>query len=88
MDGVIDRSAIFYCAMVYIRHPEDAMPIISEGRWEGRILHEPCGENGFSYDPLFYVPTHLCSSAELTLAEKNQISHRGIALAKLIKKFL
>lgn len=77
------RDARFQCVLVYLRHPRDPMPIICQGTWEGRILHTPRGDNGFGYDPLFYVPTHGCSSAELDPLTKNQLSHRGQALRKL-----
>ncbi|MGH1537085.1 MAG: RdgB/HAM1 family non-canonical purine NTP pyrophosphatase [Gammaproteobacteria bacterium] len=79
-----DRTARFQCVIVYMRHAEDPMPIICEGSWEGKILHDLSGPNGFGYDPLFFVPTHGCSSAELDPAEKNRISHRAQALQKLI----
>ncbi len=78
------RTARFQCVIVYMRHAEAPMPIICEGTWEGQILHEISGANGLGYDPLFYVPTHKCSSAELDPAEKNRISHRAQALKKLI----
>ncbi|UOG92240.1 MAG: RdgB/HAM1 family non-canonical purine NTP pyrophosphatase [Candidatus Thiothrix sulfatifontis] len=77
------RTARFYCCIVYLRHAEDQLPIIAEASWKGRILHSLSGVNGFGYDPLFYVPTHGCSSAELPADEKNRISHRGQALRKL-----
>ncbi len=79
-----DRTARFHCVIVYMSHAEDPMPIICEGTWEGKILHNLTGPNGFGYDPLFFVPTHGCSSAELDPAEKNRISHRAQALQKLI----
>ncbi|CAM4444101.1 MAG: dITP/XTP pyrophosphatase [Legionellaceae bacterium] len=79
------RQAYFYCVMVYLRYPNDPIPIICEAYWEGEILTAPQGEGGFGYDPLFYIPTHNCSAANLTLAEKNIISHRGKALAQLKK---
>ena len=78
------RTARFQCVIVYMRYAQDPMPIICEGSWEGKILHEISGDNGFGYDPLFFVPTHGCSSAELDPAEKNRISHRAQALKKLI----
>ena len=78
------RTARFQCVIVYMRHAQDPMPLICEGTWEGKILHELKGPNGFGYDPLFLVPTHGCSSAELDPAEKNKISHRAQALQKLI----
>ncbi len=78
------RSARFQCLMVYMRHAKDPTPLICQGTWEGRILLEPRGHNGFGYDPVFFVPTHNCSSAELEPAVKNTMSHRGQALRKLI----
>ena len=80
------RTARFQCVIVYMRHAEDPMPLICEGTWEGKILRNLTGTNGFGYDPLFFVPTHGCSSAELDPAEKNRISHRAQALQKLISK--
>jgi len=82
--GEDQRTARFQCVIVYMRHADDPMPIICEGTWEGKILHETTGANGFGYDPLFFVPTHNCSSAELDPDEKNRISHRAQALKKLI----
>jgi XTP/dITP diphosphohydrolase len=79
------RSAHFYCVMVYLTHANDPSPIICQGIWQGQILHAIQGKEGFGYDPVFYVPTHNCSAAELPLSEKNRISHRGQALAQLVK---
>ena len=79
------RTARFHCVIVYMRHAQDPMPILCQGTWEGRILHDLTGDNGFGYDPLFYVPTHGCSSAQLDPAEKNRISHRAQALQKLMR---
>ena len=86
LQGVPDheRTARFQCVIVYLRHARDPMPILCQGTWEGRILQEPAGCNGFGYDPLFYVPSHDCSSAQLDPAEKNRISHRAQALQKLM----
>lgn len=81
-----DRGARFQCVIVYMRHAGDPMPLICEGSWEGKILYDLAGSNGFGYDPLFFVPTHGCSSAQLDPAEKNRISHRAQALQKLISK--
>lgn len=78
------RSARFQCAMVYLRHEHDPTPIIAQGTWEGRILTDARGTNGFGYDPVFFVPTHACSSAELAPEIKNELSHRGQALRALI----
>ena len=78
------RTARYQCVLVYMRHPEDPVPIICQGAWEGRILESSRGNGGFGYDPLFYVPTHDCSAAELDKSVKNRISHRAIASAKLL----
>ncbi len=75
-----DRGAQFHCVLVYLRHADDPTPIICHGRWPGSILKEPRGDGGFGYDPVFLVPEHNCSAAELTRAEKSRISHRGRAL--------
>lgn len=80
-----DREAQFVCVMVYMRHANDPIPIISQGIWEGKLIIEPKGENGFGYDPIFFVPTHGCTSAELSPEIKNQLSHRGQALRQLVK---
>jgi XTP/dITP diphosphohydrolase len=77
------RSARFQCVLVYLRHPEDPTPLICQGTWEGSILTAPRGEHGFGYDPIFWVPTHGCSSAELDPQIKNALSHRGQALRQL-----
>ncbi len=78
------RSARFQCLMVYMRHAEDPTPIICQGTWEGMILRKPQGENGFGYDPLFFVPSQNASAAELPADIKNTLSHRGQALRQLI----
>ena len=78
------RSARFQCLMVYMRHGKDPTPIICQGTWEGRILFEPVGDNGFGYDPVFYVPEETCSAAQLPSEVKNRLSHRGQALRKLM----
>lgn len=78
------RSARFQCLMVFMKHAEDPTPLICQGTWEGRILIEPRGDNGFGYDPVFYVPEQDCSSAELPATTKNRLSHRGQALRKLM----
>ena len=80
------RSARFQCLMVLLQHENDPTPLICQGTWEGSILTEPQGENGFGYDPVFYVPEHQCSSAQLTPEQKNALSHRGKALKILAKE--
>ena len=86
LDGIPEaqRSARFQCLMVFMRHANDPTPLICQGTWEGRILLAARGDNGFGYDPVFYVPTHDCSSAELPAEVKNALSHRGQALRQLI----
>lgn len=80
------RSARFQCLMVYLRHWQDPTPLICQGTWEGSILWQPRGQNGFGYDPVFYVPTHDCSAAELDPEVKNTLSHRGQALRQLAQR--
>lgn len=77
------RTARFQCVMVLMRHAADPTPLICQGTWEGRIVLASAGENGFGYDPLFWVESHNCTSAQLDSATKNRISHRGQALLKL-----
>ena len=77
------RTARFICVMVYLRHADDPTPIIAQGIWEGLILDHAVGENGFGYDPVFWVAEHQCSSAQLTAEQKNALSHRGQALRLL-----
>ena len=79
-----DRTARYRCAMVYLRWPEDPAPIVAQAYWEGRIGREPRGTGGFGYDPLFLVDDGAQTAAELSPAEKNQRSHRGQALRKLV----
>ena len=82
------RTARFQCLIVYMRHAHDPVPLIAQGTWEGKILQAPQGEGGFGYDPVFYVPAHDCSAAELTADEKNSISHRGKALRRMFDMLL
>ncbi len=79
-----ERTARFICSMVYLRHEEDPTPMIAEGIWEGQLLLEPKGQDGFGYDPIFYVSSQQCTSAELPPEIKNKLSHRGQALRKLL----
>ena len=83
-----NRKAHFCCAMVYIKDAEDSNPIIVERRWEGELLREPIGTNGFGYDPIFYLHDYSCSSAQLEPETKNKISHRGQALNDLLIELL
>lgn len=74
------RTARFQCVMVYLRHADDPTPLICQGTWEGRVALQPAGDNGFGYDPVFWVPQHDCTAAQLPPAIKNSLSHRGQAL--------
>jgi len=79
-----ERKAHYRCVMVYVRHADDPEPLVAEGVWRGEIGRAPRGSNGFGYDPLFYLPEFNKTAAELDPAQKNRISHRGIALQKLL----
>ncbi len=85
LKGITDkhRTARFYSVIVVLRHADDPQPLIAEGIWKGRILNEPRGIGGFGYDPIFFDPIYDKSAAELIPDIKNQISHRGRALAQL-----
>lgn len=86
MSNEKNRHAHFYCVMVLVRHEHDPEPIIAEGRWEGEILNESRGTDGFGYDPLFLDAKTGKTVAELPLEIKSRISHRGHAMAKLLQK--
>lgn len=81
------RTAHFHCCLAWVDHADDPTPLIAEARWQGRILTAPQGNQGFGYDPLFYVPEHDCTAAQMDKALKNQLSHRAQAL-KLLKQRL
>lgn len=81
-----DRSAHYYCVMVLLRHADDPQPIIADGSWHGEILPDKRGEGGFGYDPHFYLPDLGKTAAELRVEQKNRISHRGQALARLLSR--
>lgn len=83
LQGKTDRRAYYYCVIVLLRHAEDPQPIIVDGAWYGEIVDQPRGAGGFGYDPYFWVSEFGKTSAELTAGQKNRISHRGQALAKL-----
>ena len=80
------RGAAFICALVYLRHAEDPVPLICQGIWRGQLLEAPRGDNGFGYDPLFLLPELDRTSAELPPEEKNRLSHRGQALRQLVEQ--
>ena len=79
------RRAFFFCCMVFLRSAEDPTPLIATAQWHGEILQAPRGDGGFGYDPLFWLPEHKQSAAQLPKATKNSISHRGQACAELVK---
>ena len=86
LSGEVNRNAHFYCVLVLVRSAGDPQPVIAEGEWHGQILDAQRGADGFGYDPLFYVPTHCQTAAELDAGIKNQLSHRGQAMQKLIAR--
>ena len=81
-----DKSAYYYCVLVFVRHADDPQPVIADGRWNGEMIAEPRGQGGFGYDPYFWIPELQKTAAELTAEEKNRLSHRGQALRALIEK--
>jgi len=90
LKDVVDskRQANFRCVMAYVRQANDSSPIVAEGVFHGKILTTPQGQNGFGYDPLFYIPELNKSCAELTSEQKNRISHRALACQELIGKLI
>ena len=84
--GLEKPRAYFQCVMVYMRFAADPTPLIAQGTWEGYLVNEIKGKNGFGYDPIFYVPDYKCTSAELAPEVKNRISHRGKAVAALLEQ--
>jgi XTP/dITP diphosphohydrolase len=81
-----DKSAYYYCVLVFVRHADDPQPVIAEGRWNGEIISGPRGQGGFGYDPYFLLPALGKTAAELSADEKNRLSHRGQALRELVEK--
>ncbi len=81
-----DKSAYYYCVLVYVRHADDPQPVIADGRWNGEIIAQPRGANGFGYDPHFLIPSLDKTTAELDPVRKNAMSHRGQALRALVEK--
>jgi XTP/dITP diphosphohydrolase len=81
-----DKSAYYYCVLVYVRHADDPQPVIADGRWNGVMLDQPRGQGGFGYDPYFLLPELSLTAAELPSADKNRLSHRGQALRALVEK--
>ena len=81
-----DRNARFRCLMVYLRQADDPAPLICEGTWSGVVTKAPSGQNGFGYDPVFWVPDEGCTAAELDSERKNGLSHRARALRMLVER--
>jgi XTP/dITP diphosphohydrolase len=81
-----DKSAYYYCVLVFVRHADDPQPVIADARWHGEIVAAPRGDGGFGYDPHFWLPALGKCAAELTADEKNALSHRGQALRALVEK--
>lgn len=77
------RQAYFYCAIALVKHADDPTPLIATGMLHGVIAHRPQGEQGFGYDPVFFLPDVQLTLAELSPTEKNKISHRAQALKQL-----
>lgn len=84
--GHTDRAAHFVSLLVLVRHADDPQPIIAEGNWHGEILAAPRGEDGFGYDPLFWVAEAGLSAAEMTADAKNRCSHRALAMQQLLAR--
>jgi XTP/dITP diphosphohydrolase len=81
-----DKSAYYYCVLVFVRHAEDPQPVIAEGRWDGEMIADARGQGGFGYDAHFWLSAIGKSAAELSPEEKNLLSHRGQALRMLVEK--
>lgn len=86
MQGKTVRSARFWCVLVYMRHADDPTPLVCQASWEGTITEDQQGREGFGYDPVFYVASEGCTSAQLTKEQKNALSHRGQALQQLVAR--
>ena len=84
--GTDENACRFICVIVFVAHEKDPLPIVCEGIWEGQLITTPRGQNGFGYDPIFWLPEYQCTSAELKPEVKNAISHRSIALRKLLSR--
>ena len=81
-----ERTARFQCVLVFMRHQQDPTPLICQSSWEGYIVDTPKGNNGFGYDPVFYIPELECCSAQLSAEQKNKLSHRAKAITILLRE--
>lgn len=88
MQGIEDRRAFYYAALVLVQHADDPHPLIADGAWHGEIVADARGTGGFGYDPHFFLPQYGCTSAELPAEVKIRESHRGIAIRELAKKMM
>jgi len=79
-----NRRAAYIAVLVFVRSENDPCPIIAQGTWPGEIAHAPAGENGFGYDPYFYLPELGKTAAQLDPQVKNSVSHRAMALRRLL----
>ena len=86
LQGVADRRAHYACVLVLVRRADDPEPVIAEGRWHGRVIDTPRGDGGFGYDPHFVDAASGLTGAEMALADKNAVSHRGVAMRALIER--
>jgi len=84
MSGQSERAASFVCCLVMLRYPNDPLPLIAQGQWQGQILRQAQGNQGFGYDPLFFDPQQGCSAAQMNAEVKNRISHRAKAIDSLL----
>jgi XTP/dITP diphosphohydrolase len=84
--GIVDRRAHYYCVLVLVHDAADPQPIVAEGIWHGVVVDAPRGTGGFGYDPHFEDVETGLTGAELPLARKNEISHRGQAMRSLIAR--
>lgn len=84
--SVADRRARYVCVLVFMRSAQDPQPLVAEGEWHGEIINTPRGDGGFGYDPYFWLPQFGMTAAELPAADKNAVSHRGLACASLIER--
>ncbi len=81
-----NRRAHYYCVLVFVRHADDPQPLIAEGEWHGSVIDTPLGEQGFGYDPHFWLEDFQRTAAQLTAEQKNRVSHRGQALQRLLER--
>lgn len=88
LKGQENRTARYQCVIAFMRHAQDPTPLLCQGSWEGEIAHEPAGDNGFGYDPIFFVPDQRCNAAQLETLQKKQLSHRAKALTLLKQAML